>query len=125
RRHVLEVVSLYRFAYKICDSHRFPRFLGGSPNIAATSGSHIVSGWILPADLSDSSSQKTPCPSFLLGENVASATLLEREKLTCGFEPPRLCNSRAHQKTTAFKVVVCDSKYGVYCNGYYGNISFI
>jgi len=46
---------------------RFPRFYGGSPNIAATSGSPIVPGWTLPADLSDSASRRTPCQSTSFG----------------------------------------------------------
>src|SRR5699024_182919 len=51
----------------------------------------------------DSSSQKALCPSFHFVVNVATATLLERENLTFGFDSPRLCPSRPHQKTPPFQ----------------------
>ncbi|WP_257352379.1 hypothetical protein, partial [Pseudalkalibacillus decolorationis] len=63
--------------------HRFPRFFGGSPNTDATSGSHIVPGWTLLADLSDFSSQRTPCPSFFNQvKTFTSATVLGKGKVT-------------------------------------------
>lgn len=64
-------------------SHRFPRFLGGSPNTAATSGLRIVPGWTLPAGPSDSPHGGHPAsPSPVGGRTSASATALQKGKVT-------------------------------------------
>src|SRR5690625_2631756 len=56
--------------------NRFPRFLGGSPSIAATSGSQLFRAGLCLQTFQIPSHERHPVHPSLFGEDVASATVL-------------------------------------------------